>query len=133
MSNHQEKAEKFLRVNITELMTPKDVQPGTVLRHKEGWHTVATSTVDKNNGVSHESGYGPIATFGILGSPIQPHHYLKALSEHTDGLWTMQYSGSGEIEYVDMKHYNTPKFMNKYMILNHQNFFKRFCEALNLQ
>lgn len=62
---------KCIEVN-PELMSPGDIKPGTHLKHKtEGWETVATSSVDRFGGVSHENGCGPALSFVKAARPIR--------------------------------------------------------------
>lgn len=64
-----------------DLMAPSDVKEGTLLRHYEGWETVALGVVDEHNGVIHKNGYGPIKTFNIIGRSIRLADVLLALTK----------------------------------------------------
>lgn len=77
--NHLQTIREAVIKAVPDCMAPSEVQKGTVLKHWEGWETVACGPVDEHNGVPHENGYGPIKKFNIMGRKIGLCDVLLAL------------------------------------------------------
>ena len=74
----------------------------------------------------------PVGCGYIVCDPILPHHWLKVLRNKAAPAQWMLSSVGDNFEIIDMTDFGTEKFKNRYMIIGHVNFYKRFCEVLGI-